>query len=185
MVRPQDTAVRLLPRVVDRQRRSRGTPRTRQQRRQPPGDRPATERSRDALVSDSPRYPLAGEPRAIPANDGRGRPARFLEKFRPTTQPIRAARPRRSPLCDLRPLRRSRATLPDACAASPEAPGWKSTAAKSVVTSDSAISLPMLDVPGWWENDRLPKGGARRAGAEQNGPRQLDCKNWSLPPSTP
>ena len=38
--------------------------------------------------------------------------------------------------------------------------GWNSTAAESVVTSASAISLPMLDVPGWCENQRLPKAVA-------------------------
>src|ERR1700685_2977824 len=32
--------------------------------------------------------------------------------------------------------------------------GWNSTAAESVVTSASAISLPMLEVPGWRETHR-------------------------------
>ena len=38
--------------------------------------------------------------------------------------------------------------------------GWNSTAAASVVSSDSASSLPMLDVPGWLESHRLPNAVA-------------------------
>ena len=42
----------------------------------------------------------------------------------------------------------------------PISTGWNSTAAASVQTSDSASSLPMLDVPGWLENHRLPNAVA-------------------------
>ena len=38
--------------------------------------------------------------------------------------------------------------------------GWKRTAAASVQTSDRANSLPMLDSPGWLDNQRLPKAVA-------------------------
>src|SRR6185369_14942615 len=36
----------------------------------------------------------------------------------------------------------------------PISTGWNSTAAAIVVTSASAISLPMLDVPGWLDSHR-------------------------------
>src|ERR1700681_4845426 len=38
--------------------------------------------------------------------------------------------------------------------------GWKSTAAASVVRSERLKSFPMLDVPGWLENHKLPKAVA-------------------------
>ena len=38
--------------------------------------------------------------------------------------------------------------------------GWKNTAAASVVRRESANSSPMLDVPGWLENHKLPKAVA-------------------------
>src|SRR5262245_52583903 len=34
--------------------------------------------------------------------------------------------------------------------------GWNSTAAASVQTSERASSLPMLEVPGWLDSQRLP-----------------------------
>ncbi len=46
------------------------------------------------------------------------------------------------------------------CRGGPIRIGWNSTAAASVVTSDSAKSSPMLDVPGWLENHRLPNATA-------------------------
>ena len=58
--------------------------------------------------------------------------------------------------------------------------GWKSTAAESVVTSDSAISLPMLDVPGWWENHRLPKAVAVVQALKKNGSRQARLQKLGL-----
>ena len=42
----------------------------------------------------------------------------------------------------------------------PISTGWNSTAAASVVSSESASSLPMLDVPGWLESHRLPNAVA-------------------------
>ena len=42
----------------------------------------------------------------------------------------------------------------------PISSGWNSTAAASVVSSESASSLPMLDVPGWLESQRLPNAVA-------------------------
>src|SRR3954452_4807304 len=42
----------------------------------------------------------------------------------------------------------------------PISAGWNSNAAHMVVTSDSARSLPMLEVPGWLESERLPKAAA-------------------------
>src|SRR5579871_4931607 len=60
--------------------------------------------------------------------------------------------------------------------------GWKITAAASVVTSDSAISLPMLEVPGWCESHRLPKAipvvDALNTIARVSG----DCRNLVSPP---
>ena len=38
--------------------------------------------------------------------------------------------------------------------------GWNRTAAASVQTSAKAISLPMLDMPGWSESHRLPNAVA-------------------------
>ena len=46
------------------------------------------------------------------------------------------------------------------CRGGPIRIGWKRTAAASVVQSDSASSLPMLDVPGWLENHKLPNATA-------------------------
>src|SRR4029078_3153577 len=48
----------------------------------------------------------------------------------------------------------------DACRGGPIKIGGNSTAAASVVTSDSASNSPMLDVPGWLESHRLPKAVA-------------------------
>ena len=38
--------------------------------------------------------------------------------------------------------------------------GWNRTAAASVQTSARAINLPMLDMPGWSESQRLPNAVA-------------------------
>ncbi len=42
----------------------------------------------------------------------------------------------------------------------PISTGWNKAAAAIVVNSEIANSLPMLDVPGWLENHRLPKAVA-------------------------
>ena len=80
------------------------------------------------------------------------------------------------------PLSRSRATLLGwdlRCVA--KSAGWNSTAAESVVTSASAISLPMLDVPGWWENHRLPKAVAVVQALKKTARVRLDCKKLVSP----
>ena len=59
--------------------------------------------------------------------------------------------------------------------------GWNSTAAESVVTSDSAISLPMLDVPGWCENHKLPKAVAVAQALKKTARVKLDCKKLCSP----
>src|SRR5271165_7609591 len=59
--------------------------------------------------------------------------------------------------------------------------GWKSTAAESVVASDRAISLPMLDVPGWCENHKLPKAVAVVQALKKTARVRLDCKNLVSP----
>ena len=59
--------------------------------------------------------------------------------------------------------------------------GWNSTAAERVVTSDRAISLPMLEVPGWWENHRLPKAVAVVQALKNTARVRLDCKKLCSP----
>src|SRR6266478_3922127 len=59
--------------------------------------------------------------------------------------------------------------------------GWKSTAAASVQTSDSARSLPMLDVPGWLENQRLPNAVAVVSALKITARVRLDCKRLVCP----
>ncbi len=50
-----------------------------------------------------------------------------------------------------------------------------------VVISDSAISLPMLDVPGWCENHRLPKAVAVVQALKKTARVRLDCKKFVSP----
>ena len=46
------------------------------------------------------------------------------------------------------------------CRGLPIRMGWNSAAAAMVVISEIANSLPMLDVPGWLENYKLPNAVA-------------------------
>ena len=59
--------------------------------------------------------------------------------------------------------------------------GWNSTAAQRVVASDSAINFPMLDVPGWWENQRLPKAVAVVQALNRIARVSGDCKKFVSP----
>src|SRR5262245_56131291 len=59
--------------------------------------------------------------------------------------------------------------------------GWKMTAAASVVRSDSAISLPMLDVPGRCEKYRLPKAMAVVQALKRIARVRLDCRKFVSP----
>src|SRR6185312_1802777 len=60
--------------------------------------------------------------------------------------------------------------------------GWKTTAAANVVSSDRPISLPMLDVPGWCENHRLPKAMAVVQALKRIARVRLDCRKF-VPPA--
>src|SRR5215475_244099 len=59
--------------------------------------------------------------------------------------------------------------------------GWKMTAAARVVTSDRAMSLPMLDVPGWWESHRLPNAMPVVQALKKMARVRLDCRKF-VPP---
>ncbi len=59
--------------------------------------------------------------------------------------------------------------------------GWNRMAAERVVTSESAISLPMLDVPGWWENHKEPKAVAVVQALKKTARVRLDCKKLCSP----
>ena len=59
--------------------------------------------------------------------------------------------------------------------------GWNNTAAERVVTSDRAISLPMLEVPGWCENHRLPKAVAVVQALKKTDRVSHDCKKLFSP----
>src|SRR5437762_14223438 len=63
----------------------------------------------------------------------------------------------------------------------PISTGWNSTAAASVHTSDSARSLPMLEVPGWLENQRLPNAVAVVSALKITARVRLDCKRLVCP----
>ena len=63
----------------------------------------------------------------------------------------------------------------------PISAGWKSTAAQSVLTSDIASSLPMLDVPGWFDSHRLPKAVAVVIALKKTARVRLDCKRFVVP----
>ena len=56
--------------------------------------------------------------------------------------------------------------------------GWKRTAAANVQASDNANSLPILDMPGWLENQRLPKAVAVVIALKNTARVRLD---WSSP----
>src|SRR5580704_8619176 len=63
----------------------------------------------------------------------------------------------------------------------PISTGWNSTAAAIVHTSDSAISLPMLDVPGWFDSHRLPKAVAVVMALKITARVSVDCSSAVLP----
>src|ERR1700727_2287280 len=63
----------------------------------------------------------------------------------------------------------------------PISAGWNSAAAASVQASDSASSLPMLEVPGWLENHRLPKAVAVVAALKITARVRLDCRSLVRP----
>src|SRR5215471_1392890 len=60
--------------------------------------------------------------------------------------------------------------------------GWKMTAAVSVVSSERAISLPMLDVPAWWESQRLPNAMPVVQALKKMARVRLDCRKFVSPP---
>ena len=69
-----------------------------------------------------------------------------------------ATKPRDTPTCLART--RGYAWLSSFTRGGPMRAGWNKTAASIVVHSDSASNSPMLDVPGWLENHRLPNAVA-------------------------
>ena len=58
----------------------------------------------------------------------------------------------------------------------PMSTGWNSTAAAKVLTRDSAKSLPMLDVPGWLDSQRLPNAVAVVMALKMTARVRLDCR---------
>ena len=63
----------------------------------------------------------------------------------------------------------------------PISAGWNSTAAHIVHTSDSARSLPMLDVPGWLDSHRLPKAVAVVSALQITARVSADCNRLVCP----
>jgi hypothetical protein len=59
--------------------------------------------------------------------------------------------------------------------------GWNSTAAESVHASDSANSLPMLDIPGSLDSHRLPKAVAVVMALKITARVNVDSKKLVLP----
>ena len=59
--------------------------------------------------------------------------------------------------------------------------GWNSKTAASVVTSDKASSLPMLDVPGWLDSHRLPNAVAVVRALKKIARVRLVCSRFVLP----
>ena len=59
--------------------------------------------------------------------------------------------------------------------------GWNSTAAASVHKSDSASNLPMLEVPGWLDSQRLPKAVAVVMALKMTARVRLDCRSPVCP----
>ena len=59
----------------------------------------------------------------------------------------------------------------------PISTGWKSTAAAMVVTSASAINLPMLEVPGWLDSHKLPNAVAVVSALNITARVKLDCRS--------
>ena len=68
----------------------------------------------------------------------------------------------------------------------PISTGWNNAAAAIVVSSEIASSLPMLDVPGWLENHRLPNAVAVVQALKRHRARQHRLQQiWSAPRATP
>jgi len=63
----------------------------------------------------------------------------------------------------------------------PISTGWNNTAAAIVVTSASAINLPMLEVPGWLESHRLPNAVAVVNALKITARVRLDCRRSVWP----
>jgi uncharacterized protein (DUF2147 family) len=63
----------------------------------------------------------------------------------------------------------------------PISAGWNSSTAARVVTSESASSLPMLDVPGWLESHRLPNAVAVVSALKKIARVREDCSRFVLP----
>ena len=59
--------------------------------------------------------------------------------------------------------------------------GWNKIAAANVHVSDRASSLPMLDVPGWFESQRLPKAVAVVMALKNTARVRLDCRRFAVP----
>ena len=59
--------------------------------------------------------------------------------------------------------------------------GWNKIAAAKVQTSDKASSFPMLDVPGCFESQRLPKAVAVVIALKKTARVRLDCKRFVVP----
>ena len=59
--------------------------------------------------------------------------------------------------------------------------GWNNTAAKRVQSSDRAKSSPMLAVPGWLENHRLPNAVAVVSALKNTARVRLVCRRWVCP----
>src|SRR5581483_4605705 len=63
----------------------------------------------------------------------------------------------------------------------PISAGWNSAAAASVQASDSASSLPMLEMPGCAENHRLPNAVAVISALKNTARVRLDCRKLYSP----
>src|ERR1700676_1623656 len=104
----------------------------------------------------SPRRPRRRPP---------GRPARLPKVRNRRPRPIRSAISVYSPISRGLPI----------------SAGWNNSTAASVVTSDSANSLPMLEVPGWLDSHRLPNAVAVVMALKNIARVRLVCSRVVLP----
>src|ERR1700722_13386766 len=81
------------------------------------------------------------------------------------------------------PLKSSRPFVLDFAASRglPISAGWNSTAAPNVHISDKASSLPILDVPGCFDNQRLPNAVAVVSALQMTARVRLDCNGFACP----
>src|SRR5882757_8967167 len=118
-------------------------------------------------------------------------PVNSMPKARRRPRPARRPRPRarqaRRPKCQVRSRRPDR-PIPSAISAYspisrglPISAGWNSNTAASVVTSESARSLPMLAVPGWLDSHKLPNAVAVVIALKKIARVRLDCSRFVLP----